>query len=248
MPRASTARCKKVARCGIELAFHQRRHQMHDRYIHAMRFEPAAASRPSRPPPMTTALARDCAASSMAFTSSRSRKVKTPARSIARYRQDDRRRSRRDDQFVVMRDRAVVGDYRLRDPVDGDDLVALIERDVVLDVPTIAVDDDLLVILLAGQNRREHDAVVIDARLGIEDGDLIATRRLLEKMFQHATGRHAVADDNKPLNWTRRRQRGFFVLEHLRSLFRFRKRNRRPRSWRRKAAHRPSARLRRSRA
>ena len=63
--------------------------------------------------------------------------------------------------------------------VDGDDLVALVERDAVLDVPAIAVDDDFLEGLLARQHRRQHDAVVVDARLGVEDGDLVAAGRLL---------------------------------------------------------------------
>ena len=64
---------QQIAGSRIELALHQRRHQMQHGDVHAARSSPAAASRPSRPPPMTTALARDCAASSIAWTSSRSR-------------------------------------------------------------------------------------------------------------------------------------------------------------------------------
>ena len=62
-----------VAGGWIELTLHQRRHQMHTVTSMSRALSPAAASRPSRPPPMTTAFARDCAAMSMALTSSRSR-------------------------------------------------------------------------------------------------------------------------------------------------------------------------------
>ena len=59
------------------------------------------------------------------------------------------------------------------------------------------MDDDLLVILLPGKYRREHDAVVIDVRFGIEDGGLVAARLAVEEVLQHSAGRHAVADDDK---------------------------------------------------
>ena len=66
-----------------------------------------------------------------------------------------------------------------------------------LDVPTVAVDDDLLVVLLAGEQRGQHDAVVVDPRLGVEDRDLVAARRRFEQMLEHPSGRHAVADDDE---------------------------------------------------
>ncbi len=44
---------------------------------------------------------------------------------------------------------------------------------------------------------REHDAVVVDARLGVEDRDLIAVGRGFQQVLQHSPGRHAVADDDK---------------------------------------------------
>ncbi len=84
--------------------------------------------------------------------------------------------------------------------VDGDDLMTLIERDAVLDVPAVAMNDDLLIGLLAGEDRRQHDAIVIDARFGVENGDFILARRLLEQMFQHAARRHPIADDNEFLS------------------------------------------------
>jgi hypothetical protein len=75
--------------------------------------------------------------------------------------------------------------------------VALVERDAVLDVPAVAVDDDFLVCLLARQNRRQHDAIVVHARFGVEDGDLVAVGRGFQQVLQHSAGRHAIADDDE---------------------------------------------------
>jgi len=81
--------------------------------------------------------------------------------------------------------------------VDLRDLRALVERDAMLHVPTIAMDHDLLERFLARENRRQHDAVVVYPRLGIEDRDVVGIGRLLEQAFQRAPGRHAVADDDQ---------------------------------------------------
>ena len=48
--------------------------------------------------------------------------------------------------------------------------------DAVLGIPAARVDDDVVDRLLAGQHRRQHDAVVVGVRLGAEDGDLVARR------------------------------------------------------------------------
>src|SRR3546814_10034655 len=52
-------------------------------------------------------------------------------------------------------------------------------------VPAVAMDHDLLVGLLARQHRRQHDTVVIDARLGVEDRHLIGAGSPLEEMLKH---------------------------------------------------------------
>ncbi len=96
-----------------------------------------------------------------------------------------------------MRDDAAVGDQCLGGTVDAYDFVALVEDDPVLDIPAVAMDDDFLVLLLAGEHGREHDAVVIDARLGVKDRDLVAAARVLEEMLEHAPRGHAVADDDE---------------------------------------------------
>ena len=101
-------------------------------------------------------------------------------------------------------------------PVDRDDAMALIERDAVVDVPTVSMDDDLIEGLLAGQDRRQHDAIVIDARLGVEDRDLVGFGSGFEQFFQGAPRRHAVADDDEALSrFGRRGGRKGFLLDVL---------------------------------
>ena len=68
-----------------------------------------------------------------------------------------------------------------------------------LHVPAVAMDDDFLERLLARENRRQHDAVVVDARLGVEDRHVVGVGRRLEQLFQGAARRHAVADDDQAL-------------------------------------------------
>src|SRR5262245_16793007 len=75
--------------------------------------------------------------------------------------------------------------------------MALVERDTVTHVPAVTVDDDLLVAFLSRQDRREHDAVVVDPGLGVEDGDLVTAWGLLQDVLEHAPGGHAVADDDE---------------------------------------------------
>ena len=47
------------------------------------------------------------------------------------------------------------------------------QRDAVLVVPFARIDDDLVDTLVAGQHAGEHDAVVVDMRLGAEHGDAV---------------------------------------------------------------------------
>ena len=72
--------------------------------------------------------------------------MRTPGRSLPGTGMMKRHGAGGDDQLVVAFGHAVVGGDGLRVAVDRDDLVALVERDAVLDVPAVAVDDDLLVV------------------------------------------------------------------------------------------------------
>ena len=83
--------------------------------------------------------------------------------------------------------------------VDLDDLLAAMQRDAVGLVPGIVVDQDVLVGLFAGQDGREHDAVVVHPRLGAENGDVVGPRSALEQLLQRTASGHAVADDDQLL-------------------------------------------------
>ena len=71
--------------------------------------------------------------------------------------------------------------------------------DAVVGVPVVAVEDDVVLVLLAGQHRRQHDPVVVAVRLVAEDGDpeLVAAAAL-EHLLDEAGAGHAVADDDQP--------------------------------------------------
>ena len=144
---------------------------------------PMAASRPSRPPPITTALAAGLRREQHGVDVVEVAIGEDAGELRSRHGNDDRRRAGGDDQLVVRRDDAMLGGHRRGVAVDGDDAVALIERHAVVDVPAVAVDDDLIEGLLARQDRREHDAVVVDARLGVEDRDLVGFRARLRTAF-----------------------------------------------------------------
>ncbi len=116
---------------------------------------------------------------------------------LAGNRDDEGNRAGGDHQLVIAFRHAVVGGDGAGVAVDADDAVALVEGHVVFDIPAVAMDDDVLEGLLARENRREHDAVIVDARLGVEDRDVVEAGGLFEEMLQHAAGGHAVADDDE---------------------------------------------------
>ncbi len=104
-----------------------------------------------------------------------------------------------EQQHVVGRDAAVVAGDGLGRRVHVDDADADAQVDVVLRVPLATVDDDVVGGLLAGEHRRQHDAVVVDVRLVAEDRHGEA-RLVLEDLLEAGHPRHAVADDDQALS------------------------------------------------
>ncbi len=181
----------------VELAFHQRRHEMHDGDVHvprpqaSRRFEPqqpAADHDRLVPRPRREQHRRDVVEVAIGDYA---------GKIIAGHRDDERVRAGGDNELIVRHRLAMFRRHRFIGAIDPHDLMPLIEHDAVLDVPAIAMDDDLFIVLLTGQHRREHDPVVIDARLGIEDGDVVGVGCIFEQMFEHASRRHAVTDDDE---------------------------------------------------
>ena len=176
MPRCFERALQQIAGGRIELALHQRRHQMQHGDVHVPRVEPGRRLEAEQAAADDDRLGARLRGEQHRIDVVEIAIGQDARQIVARHRQDERHRARGDDQLVVGRGDAAIGRHGLRGAVDRDDLVALVERDAVLDVPAVAVDDDLLVVLLARQHRRQHDAVVIDARLGVEDRDLVAAR------------------------------------------------------------------------
>jgi hypothetical protein len=112
---------------------------------------------------------------------------------LARYRQDDRQRTRRQQQAVVFGLGAVGGDHSPLHAVDLRYLLAQVQTDAAFGVPVQRVQHDVVEGLLAGQHRRQQDAVVVGVRFGAEHGDVVHVRRQLQQFFQRADARHAVA-------------------------------------------------------
>ncbi len=59
------------------------------------------------------------------------------------------------------------------------------------------MNDDVLILLFARENRRQHDAIVIDARLGAENGDVVEVGLAREQFVEHTAGGHAVAENDE---------------------------------------------------
>src|SRR6185503_14019387 len=73
------------------------------------------------------------------------------------------------------------------------------ELDLVAAIPLLGVDDDLVSLFLAGEDRGEHHAVVVDVRLVTEDGDA-ELRVVLEDLLDAGHARHAISHHHEALH------------------------------------------------
>src|SRR5215204_1204369 len=161
-----------------------------------------AASRPSSPPPITPAPADGVEHGAGLVDGAEAVDAGQELAVVgadALHRRDERVAAGRQHQ-VVVRDRGAVGGVeQLGGGVDplGPDTGP--EGDAVVGVPVVAVEHDVVLVLLAGQHRRQHDPVVVAVRLVAEDGDpeLLAAAAL-EHLLDEARAGHAVAHDHQP--------------------------------------------------
>jgi hypothetical protein len=117
----------------------------------------------------------------------------------ALHGRDERVAAGGEHQVVVGRDGAVVGVDQLGRGVDPLDADAGPQRHPVVGVPVVAVEDDVVLVLLTGQHRGEHDPVVVAVRLLAEHGDTeLLAAAPLEHLLDEAGAGHAVADDDDP--------------------------------------------------
>ena len=115
---------------------------------------------------------------------------------LARHRNNERGRAGGDQQLVI-RHIAVLAGYDFAFTVDPDDMFAKAAGYVVFGVPIVVMGDDVVIGLVATQNRAEHNPVVIAARLGVEQGYVIGVGIGLKQVFKHPARGHARADNDE---------------------------------------------------
>ena len=161
-----------VAAVGIELPLHQRRHQVDDGDVAALHLQPARG------------LEAEQAAADDDRLDAGPRALDQRARVVERAEREDavlvepvdRRHPRRaaggEQQRVVRRHAAVVAGHRLAFGIDVDDpRRRRADRCRAVRYHSSGLMRDVVGGLLAGEHRRQHDAVVVDVRLVAEDRD-----------------------------------------------------------------------------
>ena len=156
---------KEMARGRIELAFHQGRHQMHDRDVHALFLEAHGGLQPEEPATDNHRIAARLGGEQHRLHVVEITVGEHAGKFMAGYRNDDGVRSGGDDEPIVSHGdrwlawgqtggrRRKLGRHRLGCPVDSGHLGAFVECDAVLDVPAVAMDHDFLERLFARQDR-----------------------------------------------------------------------------------------------
>ena len=184
----------------IELALHDRRHEVDDRHLHALALQTIGRFQTEKPaadhnrPTLALGDLQHLLDVVEIAIGKHARQL------VARHRNDEGQRSCCDDQLVVGCGDAVCRCHRLRHAVDFGDLRALVQGHAVSRIPGIVMDHDVLIGFLSGEDRGEHDAVVIDPRFGVEDRDIKEARSLFEQLFEHTARRHAIANNDQFLS------------------------------------------------
>ena len=188
---------QQAAADGIDLALHQRVHQVDDGDVAALHLEPARGLEPEQAAADHDRLrAARRPAPSSARVSSSVRNAKTPSRSspaIGGIHAELPVASSSVSYGVTLP--SCAGDGLLR-RIDVGHPHADAQPDAVLPVPVERVERDLVGRLLAGEHRRQQDAVVVDVGLVAEDRD-VELRRVLEDLLDAGHAGHAVADDDE---------------------------------------------------
>jgi hypothetical protein len=115
-----------------------------------------------------------------------------------RNRRRQRPRAGGDQQPIVRNAEATRGGDGLGFAVDRGDRVAGKEANAIAVIPFAGIDDDLVDALVARKDAREHDAIIVDVRLGSEHGDAVAPPVfVLEQLLDRTHAGHAVTDDHE---------------------------------------------------
>ena len=160
---------------------------------------PFAASSPSRPPPITTASPPTRGGRHHRVHVRHVAEADHAGQVAPHHRQDERVRPGGEQQHVVGARGPVLALHDLLGAVDVPHPLAGDQLDAVLGVPLAGVDDDLVELLLARQQRAEHDAVVVRVRLRPEHGDVESAGIAGEDLLHRPHAGHSVADDDQAL-------------------------------------------------
>ena len=190
---------QEIARGRIELPLHQGRHNMEDGDIHAAMSKTRCGFQSEQSATDHHRLLARLCGKQHGVDIVQVAVGNDAWQIVSRHRDDEWNGTGCYHQLVIGLGNAVIGSDGFSAPINRDDPMPLVEGDAVVDVPAIAMNDDLLIALLSRQHRREHDAIVVHTGFRVEDGHIVSAGRLLEEMLQHPSGGHSVADDDELL-------------------------------------------------
>ena len=188
-----------VAAVRIELPFHQRRHQVHDGDVAALDLQAARGLEAEQAAADHHRLHAGSGALQQLAACRRASGRRRRSLVESRDRRLERRAAGREQQRVVRGHAPIVARDGFQLGIDVDDADAEAKPDVVVLIPLERVQRDLVRRPLAGEHRRQQDAVVVDVRLVTEHRDR-ELRRVLQDLLDAGDARHAVADDDESLH------------------------------------------------
>ena len=184
---------------GVELAFHQGRHQMDDRDRHAAPLQSPGRLQPEQPAADHHRAAVCAAAAIIASTSAMSRKARTPGSPRPGIGGASGFEPVASSSLSYPTASPLGERHRFRGRVDRGRRIAGDQPYAVRVVPAGRVDDDVGDALVAGQHRGQQDAVVVRVRFGPDYGDLVTIGSAGQHFLDRPHSGHAVADDDQPL-------------------------------------------------
>ncbi len=190
-----------LRRRGIELPFHQRVEHVHDRDLHALLEQAVGGLQAQQAAADHDGVPVAFGGREHGFNIVDVAKADHARQVMPRHGQDEGVGAGGDEQPVVVRGRAVVGDDAPPDTVNVGNRLAGLQPDAALGIPRPVVEHDFRQRLLAGQHRRQQDAVVVAVRLGAEHGDVVKLGRDRQQLLDGAHARHAVTDQYQSLSF-----------------------------------------------
>jgi hypothetical protein len=189
---------RKQSRCvGIELLLHQYVDAMQQRHLHAATqeavggFDAEQAAADHRGALVSTGRFEHLFDIVDAAKADHARQVS------ARQWKHERLGARGDQQTVVRHFHALARMHAPATPIDRHHRIARMQRDAVFRIPFARVEHDLVRALLAAQQHRQQDAVVIAVGLRAEHRDVVQAGCELQQLFHRAHAGHAIADNDK---------------------------------------------------